>query len=46
MGVAGSGKSTIGQAVADELQAVFLEGDKFHPPTNLARMSAGVPLDD
>ena len=46
MGVAGSGKSTIGKAIADELQAAFLEGDAFHPPANIAKMSAGIPLDD
>lgn len=46
MGVAGSGKSTIGQAVASELQAVFLEGDSFHPAGNIAKMSAGIPLND
>jgi len=46
MGVAGSGKSTIGRALAHELGAEFLEGDKFHPPANIAKMSRGEPLTD
>jgi len=46
MGVAGSGKSTIGRALADELGAEFLEGDKFHPAANVAKMSRGEPLTD
>jgi carbohydrate kinase (thermoresistant glucokinase family) len=46
MGVAGSGKSTIGRALADELGADFLEGDKFHPEANIAKMSRGEPLTD
>lgn len=46
MGVAGCGKSTIGKAVADELGAVFLEGDSFHSPNNISKMSAGIPLED
>ncbi|MEQ6292452.1 gluconokinase [Vogesella sp. GCM10023246] len=46
MGVAGCGKSHIGQALAAALGAAFIEGDSFHPPENIALMSAGVPLDD
>jgi gluconokinase len=46
MGVCGSGKSTVGAALALHLNATFLEGDEFHPPANVARMAAGVPLDD
>ncbi|SCK22521.1 gluconokinase [Vogesella sp. LIG4] len=46
MGVAGCGKSHIGQALAAELGIVFIEGDSFHPPENIALMSAGTPLDD
>lgn len=46
MGVAGSGKSTIGRALAAELGADFLEGDKFHPAANIAKMSHGEPLTD
>lgn len=46
MGVSGSGKTTIGRAIADALGAEFLEGDKFHPAGNIAKMSRGEPLDD
>ena len=46
MGVSGSGKTTIGRALAHELGAEFLEGDKFHPAANIAKMSRGEPLDD
>jgi len=46
MGVCGSGKSTLGAALARELNAAFLEGDGFHPPANVARMAAGVALTD
>lgn len=46
MGVAGAGKTTIGQALARALGWRFLEGDNFHPPENVARMRAGIPLTD
>jgi gluconokinase len=46
MGVCGSGKSTLGAALAQHLAATFLEGDAFHPPENVARMAAGVALTD
>jgi gluconokinase len=46
MGVCGSGKSTVGAALAGHLNATFLEGDEFHPPANVARMAAGIPLTD
>jgi len=46
MGVAGCGKSSVGQALAAALGATYLEGDSFHPPANIARMSAGIPLTD
>jgi len=46
MGVTGSGKSTLGQALAHALRWPFVEGDSLHPPANLAKMSAGIPLDD
>lgn len=46
MGVSGSGKTTIGRALAAALGAEFLEGDKFHPKANIAKMSRGEPLDD
>ena len=46
IGVSGCGKSTVGQAVAKGLGATFLEGDAYHPPKNIAAMSAGQPLND
>jgi gluconokinase len=46
MGVAGSGKTTVGQALAHELGWSFADADDFHPPANVAKMSAGIPLDD
>lgn len=46
MGVSGSGKTTLGRALARELGAEFLEGDRFHPEANVAKMSRGEPLED
>ncbi len=46
MGVSGSGKSTIGEALAARLGWRFEDGDRFHPPSNVAKMSAGQPLTD
>jgi gluconokinase len=46
MGVSGSGKTTVGRALADALGCAFLDGDDLHPPANVAKMAAGVPLDD
>jgi gluconokinase len=46
MGVSGSGKSTVGLALAQKLGVPFYDGDDFHPPQNIAKMSAGIPLDD
>ncbi|MFD0165359.1 gluconokinase [Streptomyces decoyicus] len=46
MGVAGTGKTTIGPMAADRLGVPYAEGDDFHPPANIAKMSAGIPLDD
>jgi gluconokinase len=46
MGVAGAGKSTVGRLAADQLGWVFVEGDDLHPPENIARMAAGLPLTD
>lgn len=46
MGVAGSGKSTVGQALAEAIDASFLEADHFHPSANIAKMARGEPLHD
>ncbi|MEV4335284.1 gluconokinase [Streptomyces sp. NPDC049597] len=46
MGVAGTGKTTIGPLLAAALGVPYAEGDDFHPPANIAKMSAGTPLDD
>src|SRR5882762_8925631 len=46
MGVAGSGKTTIGVALARALATPFLEGDELHPPANVQRMAQGIPLTD
>ncbi|NML08611.1 gluconokinase [Sphingobium sp. AR-3-1] len=46
MGVAGCGKSTLAHALAQHLGWTFVEGDLCHPPENVARMTAGIPLDD
>ncbi len=46
MGVSGSGKSTIGEKLAERLAWRFEDGDRFHPPGNVAKMSAGQPLTD
>jgi gluconokinase len=46
MGVSGSGKSTVGAALAQRLRAPFADADDFHPEANVAKMTAGHPLDD
>ncbi|TLS43497.1 gluconokinase [Streptomyces montanus] len=46
MGVAGTGKTTVGPLLADRLGVPYAEGDGFHPETNIAKMSAGTPLTD
>jgi carbohydrate kinase (thermoresistant glucokinase family) len=46
MGVSGSGKSTVGAQLADAIGAPFTDGDDLHPPANVAKMAAGIPLDD
>ena len=46
MGVSGSGKSTIADRLAARLGWRYEDGDKFHPPSNVAKMSAGHPLTD
>lgn len=46
MGVAASGKTTIGTLLAEALHCDFLEGDTLHPAANIQKMSRGVPLTD
>jgi gluconokinase len=46
MGVSGSGKSTVGSALAQRLRVPFVDADSLHPPANVAKMAAGQPLDD
>jgi len=46
MGVAGVGKTTIGEALAQALGARFIDADDYHPPENVAKMKAGIPLQD
>ncbi|KAL1836862.1 hypothetical protein VTJ49DRAFT_4542 [Mycothermus thermophilus] len=45
-GPAGCGKSTIAKHLADSLQFTFIEGDEYHPQSNIDKMSAGIPLTD
>lgn len=46
MGVSGSGKTTVGQLLAEKLGVPFYDGDDFHPAANVEKMSFGVPLTD
>ena len=46
MGVAGTGKSTVARALAERLGWPFGEGDDLHPAANVAKMAAGIPLED
>jgi gluconokinase len=46
MGVAGSGKTTVGRALATDLCSRFLDGDDLHPAANREKMRAGIPLTD
>jgi gluconokinase/6-phosphogluconolactonase len=46
MGVSGSGKTTVGAALARRLGWTFQEGDALHPAANITKMKSGQPLDD
>ena len=46
MGVSGSGKTTVGRLLAEDLGWPFFEGDDLHPPANVAKMSEGIQLTD
>jgi len=46
MGVAGSGKTSVGRQLAGELGVAFFDGDDFHPQANRAKMARGEPLTD
>jgi len=46
MGVSGCGKTTVGPLLADRIAGTFLDGDDLHPQSNVAKMTAGIPLTD
>ena len=46
MGVSGSGKSTVGRVLAEQLGWGFVEADEFHPTANVEKMRSGTPLTD
>ena len=46
MGVAGSGKTTVGESLAQQLGWSFYDADAFHPPENIEKMANGIPLND
>jgi len=46
MGVEGSGKTTVGKSLAQDIGAIFVDADDFHSTSNKEKMSRGVPLDD
>ncbi len=46
MGVSGTGKSTIGKLLSEKLGVPFYDGDDFHPPGNIEKMTSGTPLTD
>jgi carbohydrate kinase (thermoresistant glucokinase family) len=46
MGVSSAGKSTVGEALAARMGMRFVDADALHPPRNIAKMSAGIPLTD
>jgi gluconokinase len=46
MGISGTGKTTVGSALAARLGVAYADGDAFHSPANVAKMASGVPLGD
>lgn len=46
MGVAGCGKTLVGEALHSSIGLTFVDGDSLHPPANIQKMSAGIPLQD
>ena len=46
MGVSGTGKTTVGKALASELEVPFYDADDFHPQVNIMKMEQGIPLQD
>ena len=46
MGVAGSGKTSIGENVAEKINATYIDGDDYHPQANIEKMANGEPLTD
>ena len=46
MGVSGCGKTSVGLALAERLACRFVDADAYHPPSNVAKMRSGIPLDD
>ena len=46
MGVSGCGKSSVGRALSVKAGLTYIDGDDLHPPANIRKMSAGIPLDD
>jgi gluconokinase len=46
MGVSGSGKTSVGKALAAKLGWDFFDADDFHPPDNITKMARGLPLSD
>ena len=46
MGVSGSGKTSVGKLLAEQLGWEFYDADDFHPPENVAKMANGMPLSD
>lgn len=46
MGVCGSGKTSVGKALAEHFGSTFIDGDDLHPRSNIQKMASGVPLND